>query len=317
MPVKDRDVEAATLESIVRAGAKEVPGAVALLAPGRGEHLTYERLHHEVRLAADALAALGIRREDRVAVVLPNGPEMVVAFLAVSGVATCAPLNPAYRASEFAYYLDDLRANAVLVLAGDPSPVREVARDRRIPVLEIVPSPGAPPGVFHLDGAAERAPASRTPPCGDDIALILHTSGTTARPKIVPLLHRNLHASAGNVAAALGLSARDRCLNVMPLFHIHSLVAGVLAPLISGGSLVATPGYVATEFFDWLAEFEPTWYTAVPTIHRSVLARSAEHPAALARHCLRLIRSSSSPLSPDVMASLETTFGVPVIEAYG
>ena len=306
-----------TLASITARAASSAPESSALVAPGYEGALTYDRLHREVTAVADALAALGLRREDRVAVVLPNGPEMIVAFLGVSAAAVCAPLNPTYRAAELAFYMDDIRAAALLLRAGDPSPAREVAKERGIPVVEIAASKGAPPGVFSVRGEAIRPAEPRVPPKDDDVALILHTSGTTARPKIVPILHRNLFASAHSVAATLRLTPEDRCLNVMPMFHIHSLVAASLAPLASGGSIVCAPGFVATEFFDWVSAFQPTWYTAVPTIHRGVLQRSGDHPDVLAAHRLRFIRSSSSPLSPDVMEALEKTFGVPVIEAYG
>ncbi|HWU86645.1 MAG TPA: AMP-binding protein, partial [Kofleriaceae bacterium] len=320
-PVHDREpgghAAEPTLLALARSGVIHLPDAVAIVAPGHGGALSRDRLEAEVERAADALAALGISREDRVAVVLANGPEMALAFLAISGAAVCAPLNPSYRAAEFEFYLDDLRARALVLRAGDPSPAREVARARGISIIELHPTAGEPPGVFTLSGAPVGPAVSRLPPRGDDVALILHTSGTTARPKIVPIRHRNLHASARSVAAALRLGADDRCLNVMPLFHIHGLVAGILAPLASGGSVICPPGFVATEFFDWMAAFAPTWYTAVPTIHRGVLARSAMHPEVVATHRLRLIRSSSSPLSPDVMEALENTFHVPVIEAYG
>ncbi|MFC2099380.1 AMP-binding protein [Candidatus Bipolaricaulota bacterium] len=169
----------------------------------------------------------------------------------------------------------------------------------------------------RLESETEYA-GSDEEPAGDDVALILYTSGTTARPKRVPLTHANLVKSAGNVSTGLALSSSDRCLNVMPLFHIHGLVAGLLAPLVSGGSVVCAPGYNGAQFLDWLEVHHPTWYTAVPTIHQSLLsemdARGIEEAT---RHTLRLIRSSSSSLPIHVMTALEDRFGVPVIEAYG
>jgi acyl-CoA synthetase (AMP-forming)/AMP-acid ligase II/acyl carrier protein len=184
-------------------------------------------------------------------------------------------------------------------------------------VIEIVPKLDGPAGLFDLPGtsAASGAPSSIAE--GEDIALVLHTSGTTSRPKMVPLSHQNLCASAGHIGQALALGPSDRCLNIMPLFHIHGLVAAVLASLAAGASVVATPGFDAPRFFDWVAAFQPTWYTAVPTMHRAILGRAGENRQALDRARLRFIRSCSSPLSPTVMAELEAQFGVPVIEAYG
>ncbi len=146
---------------------------------------------------------------------------------------------------------------------------------------------------------------------------MLHTSGTTSRPKIVPLLQRNVTASAGHIMATLALGPGDVCLNVMPLFHIHGLMAATLASLAAGAQVSCSPGFHALRFFHWLDEVRPTWYTAVPTMHQAVLARADHNPEIVARTRLRLIRSSSASLPPQVMAELERTFRAPVIEAYG
>jgi acyl-CoA synthetase (AMP-forming)/AMP-acid ligase II len=149
------------------------------------------------------------------------------------------------------------------------------------------------------------------------VALVLHTSGTTSRPKIVPLTQRNVCASAVHVAESLSLTASDRCLNVMPLFHIHGLIAAVLASLAAGGTVVCAPGFNALKFFSWMDDARPSWYTAVPTMHQAILARADRNRDAIVRNPLRFLRSSSASLPPQVMKSLEETFGAPVIEAYG
>src|SRR5262249_20241065 len=123
----------------------------------------------------------------------------------------------------------------------------------------------------------------------DDAALVLHTSGTTSRPKLVPLTQANLCTSAHNVCATLQLLPTDRCLNVMPLFHIHGLLASILASLAASASVICTPGWNQSEFRAWLEVLRPTWYTAVPTIHQAVLDAVRQHPPA--QHSLRLIRS--------------------------
>ena len=253
------------------------------------------------------LRACSLGREDRVAVVLPSGPEMVVCFFAVTAIATCAPLNPAFRAAEFEFYLDDLQAKLLIVLAGAHSPARDVAAARGIRVFELHPSLEAGAGSLTLARPAclDRAIQANC----DDTALVLHTSGTTARPKMVALTHANLIASAANIAQWLALTRDDRCLNVMPLFHIHGLVGATLATLASGGSLVCPPGFLA--FVEWLAAFNPTWYTAVPTIHQAVLAR-VRNVGGPSQSSLRFIRSSSAALPPQVMTELEALFGVPV-----
>ncbi len=280
--------------------------------------LSNGELRRFVGASATWLRNAGLGDRDVAALVLPNGPVAATAFLASSTAGVCAPLNPGYRAEEFAFYLDDLKARLLLVAAELDSPVREVARRRGIPIVEIGLPRDAASGVFTLDGCAPEGGAGIAPAPGAT-ALILHTSGTTARPKMVPLTQANLSASAAHIAATLGLGPDDRCLNVMPLFHIHGLVAAVLASLHAGASVVCTPGFLAPSFFRWLRDTRPTWYTAVPTMHQAVLVRAgeSENQDILRTHRLRFIRSSSAALPRRVLEELEHRLGVPVIEAYG
>ena len=226
-------------------------------------------------------------------------------------------LNPAYRLAEFEFYMGDLGAKALIVADGVESPSREVARRLQDPDLELTPSLSAEAGVFMLDGAPECACDDADLPQSDDIGLVLHTSGTTSRPKIVPLTQANLCASATHIASTLQLRPTDRCLNVMPLFHIHGLVGALLSSVAAGGSVVCSPGFDADRFFEWLDRHEPTWYTAVPTMHQAILSRASRHRDIVARRQLRFVRSSSASLPPSVMADLERAFRTQVIEAYG
>ena len=288
----------------------------AILAPGR-EPLTYEALYAQVLQTVASMRRLGLSSKDRVALVLENGPEAAVAFCGVAAGLGAAPLNPNYQAEEFDFFLGDLQPQAVVLPLRVPSAARDVAAARGILVIDLEPLPAEAAGAIRLHGPQSKVSAIEGNPSADDVALLLHTSGTTSRPKLVPLTHTNLTISAANVAAALALSPTDRCLNVMPLFHIHGLVAALLASLTAGSSVVCTPGFYAPLFFDWLAAHAPTWYTAVPTMHHSILARARANPAGLERGRLRLVRSSSASLPHGVMADLEHLFGVPVIEAYG
>jgi acyl-CoA synthetase (AMP-forming)/AMP-acid ligase II/thioesterase domain-containing protein len=299
---------------VVWAGTRG-PDAPALLSPGR-EILTYGRLDAFVAETAGRLRAHGLGPQSRIALVVDNGPEAATAFLSIARAAAVAPLNPAYREGELAFSLDDLGAQAVVVGAELDSPAREVAADRGIEVFELDVNPAEPAGVFTLSGLGGDSPAT-VEPDPDDVALLLHTSGTTSRPKLVPLTHGRLSASARNVAETLRLEPADRCLNVMPLFHIHGLVAALLGSLTAGASVACTPGFHQLRFFEWLDELDPTWYTAVPTMHAAVLARAQEQVATLGRRRLRLIRSSSAALPVPVLEGLEAAFGAPVIEAYG
>ncbi len=302
-----------TVLDLLQSGEPDAPA----LGGERRDSMTFAGLRALCRETAASLAAHGIGRGDRVAIVLPNGPETATAFVAMAGCATTAPLNPAYRAEEFRFYLSDLRANALIIERDMESPARQAAADLSVPIIELSAKSGGPAGAFTLSGDAGAADPDTTAPEPDDIALILHTSGTTSRPKIVPLTQRNICASALNIAQTLELAPADRCLNIMPLFHIHGLIGAVLSSLGAGASVWCAPGFNALRFFAWMAQAAPTWYSAVPTMHQAILSRAGRNRDAIDTAALRLIRSSSSSLPPQVMAALEETFGCPVIESYG
>jgi acyl-CoA synthetase (AMP-forming)/AMP-acid ligase II len=292
---------------------------IAIGAPEGGAPLRYRALRDLAKRTVERLNSFGIGRNDRVAIVLPNGPEMASSFVCVAAGATTAPLNPVYRAEEFEFYLTDLRAKALVVAAGADSPARAVAQKLNVPVVELHAERAKGAGWFSLEPLAAMGGQPRQGGFAqaDDTALVLHTSGTTSRPKIVPLLQRNVLASARHIGATLSLTRDDVCLNVMPLFHIHGLMAATLASLAAGGQVCCSPGFNALKFFAWLDEVKPTWYTAVPTMHQAILARADRNSDVVARSRLRLIRSSSASLPPQVMAELERVFRAPVIEAYG
>jgi acyl-CoA synthetase (AMP-forming)/AMP-acid ligase II len=300
---------AKSVRSLLDGGADD---AVALTAPGR-QALTFGALRAHCAAVRSQLAAKGIGPGDRVAIVLPNGPEMASAFLAVASGLSAAPLNPAYKQSEYAFYLEDLKPKLVLMDAGSDNPARAAAEELGIPVADIRVSDDAPAGAFTLWD--ETVPAQD--PREADEALVLHTSGTTSRPKVVPLTQRNLFASGHNIAATLRLQPEDHCLNIMPLFHIHGLIAVVLSSMGAGSSVCCTPGFNALKFLDLAVDEGPTWYSGVPTMHQTILLRAKRNPEAVAKLNFRFVRSSSASLPPAVFKELAETFGCPVIEAYG
>ncbi len=301
----------ATLNALLASGAA---GAPAIRAPGRPA-LSYAGLRDLAAATIARLNGIGIGRNDRVAIVLPNGPEMAAAFIAIGAGATTAPLNPAYRADEFNFYLTDLKAKALVVQKGVATEARDVAAKLGVTVLELVPGDHA--GSFTLEGGSPAQAAQPGAAEAGDIALVLHTSGTTARPKIVPLSQANICASARHIGATLALSPADACLNIMPLFHIHGLIAAVLSSLGAGGAVICTPGFDALRFFRLLDEERPSWYTAVPTMHQTILTRADRNADIIARAKLRFIRSSSASLPGPVMEQLEAVFGCPLVESYG
>jgi oxalate---CoA ligase len=290
----------------------------AIGAPGRA-WLDSAGLLRLVKETRANLNAVGIGRGDRLAMVLPNGPEMAAAFVAVAAATCAAPLNPAYRDEEFAFYLSDLKPKALLIQAGEESPARAVAVRLGVPMIDLVPDAVGPAGLYRLDTGVMQAasPALGGAAAATDIALVLHTSGTTARPKIVPLMGKNLAASARHIGECLALGPSDVCLNIMPLFHIHGLIAAVLSSLAAGAAVACTSGFNAIRFLSQAEEVKPTWYTAVPTMHQAILARAEREKERARGLRLRFIRSSSASLPPQVMAALEDLFGAPVIESYG
>ncbi|MGI9393031.1 MAG: acyl--CoA ligase [Boseongicola sp.] len=300
-----------TLEALV---ASHDANAPAIGAPGR-DWMNYGALRGQAQAVRGSLRQFGIGANDRVAIVLPNGPEMAVAFVTIAQSAVTAPLNPVYQEDEFAFYLEDLGAKAIVVMDGHEGPA--VAASRRLGLLTIrlKPNVTSAAGTFSLVGPPDVA--GDDVPGADDVALILHTSGTTSRPKIVPLLQSNVASSACHIRDSLALSASDRCLNVMPLFHIHGLVASISASLSAGASVWCAPGFDALKFFSWMSEARPTWFTAVPTMHQAILSRADRNSEIVQANPLRFIRSSSASLPPQVFSALTKAFKSPVLESYG
>ncbi|WP_170765822.1 acyl--CoA ligase [Ruegeria lacuscaerulensis] len=290
--------------------------ANAIGAPGRS-WLDYRGLREFCAKVKKDLHQIGVGRGDRVAIVLPNGPEMATAFISVAQVATTAPLNPAYTYEEYLFYLKDLKAKALLVNENEDGPAVQAAQDLGIAILRASHESFHKAGQFSILSCDPVGVADTSAPGEDDVALILHTSGTTSRPKIVPLTQANIYASARNVASSLKLTIDDRCLSIMPLFHIHGLIAAVAASLSAGSQISCAHGFNALSFFSQVAEVDPTWYTAVPTMHQAILARAARNQSIIEQSRLRFLRSSSASLPGPVMEELVATFKAPVIEAYG
>ncbi len=285
----------------------------AVIIPDGGPTLTYAESRAQVESLAETLKRGGIRAGDSVSIVLPNGLEFLTTFLAVTwarGIA--APLNPAYTAEEFQFYMKDTETCAVIVPHGE-HPAREAAAALNVPIWEVRLDAN---GVVQLEPpSATSASVSDDGPQPDDVALFLHTSGTTSRPKGVPLTHGNLTTSLGNIVNTYELTPEDVSLIVMPLFHVHGLLGATLSTLSSGGTVVVPSRFSASSFWKHVTTHGVNWYSAVPTIHQILLARSDDDVAP--NGVLRFIRSCSAALAPAVFSRLEETFGAPVLEAYG
>lgn len=294
---------------------RQNPASHAILSAGRTP-LQFGELLRLATTVRDSLASAGIPSGARVATALRNGPEAASAFLALGCRGPVAPLNPALTEAEFNYALEDLAPALLIVDDDNNTACVEAARKLNIPVAALKRELDQPAGWFCLGGLPIAAGPSGAAPADNGELLLLHTSGTTARPKLVPITQAAFCRSAHSVAASLMLSPADVGLNVMPLFHVHGLVACLAAPLSVGGAVWCTPGFSALHFLRWLEPSKATWYSAVPSMHQSVLARMRSGKGELS-HGLRLIRSCSAPLADSTWCELEERFGVPVVQAYG
>lgn len=309
------DQEVLCIAQVLERWAGQTPLAPMLLAPNR-EPLTYEQLWAQVSDAITWLHGAGIGRGDRVGVVMSWAPEIVVACLAVAACATCVPLDPSGREHEIAGPLRDLDARALLVLAGSDSQGIAAARGLDIPIIELQPSRDPHSWAFRLTGAGVHPRRLPDPAGPDDVAVILQTSGSTARPKLVPLTHANMYIGLQGLRRIFALQPDDRTLLIMPLFHSHGMISTLCLSLIAGASVVYASPFTVDEFFAALRAFRLTWYTAAPPVHQAILEQIEETPELIAGHTLRFVRSGSSAAVPGLLEHLEATFEVPVLEGF-
>lgn len=290
------------------------PASPALIVPDTGEILTYAQIASQVETLAQRLAGLGVRRGDRVALSLPNGPDVVLLLLAITALgAAAAPLNPAYTDPEYQFYLGDIAPRLLLIPASGAAAASAAAAATGTTLAGVQASEGGPPELTGQSGSV--APASPAEDGGpDDVALVLHTSGTTSRPKQVPLRQRNLMASARTIGAHYRLGRDDVSFCVMPLFHIHGLVASTFAALAAGGAVITPRRLTPHRFWPQAREHGATWLSAGPTLHQMILDRA---DGAGPITSLRFIRSCSSALSPALLDRAEQEYGAPMLEAYG
>ncbi|MEP7351866.1 MAG: acyl--CoA ligase [Acidobacteriota bacterium] len=301
--------EAQTLAELISSAPSDV---TAVILPEANIRVTYGQFREQVQTMADALYALGIRPGDRVATSLTNGIPAIVSFLAASFAGTAAPLNPGYRQDEVNFYLEDTSAKILLVPGEGMDDAKAAAKERGVPTYVIETDDA---GFCRIAGVSPNGHKAAAP-SPEAVALVLHTSGSTGRPKRVPIQHKNMAASARNIVATYDLTANDVALCVMPLFHVHGLVASTISTLSSGGTLVVPSKFNALSFWRTVRDFNVTWYSAVPTIHSMLLTRAGdERPQG--SEGLRFIRSCSAALPAEMMAKMESIFGAPVLEAYG
>lgn len=309
MPIAD------TIVACIRNESLRSPDALAILAPRRMP-LTFRELMRQIDATILSLAAAGVGRGDRVALALPNGPEMAVALLAVTGCATCVPLNPALDEASYLVALQTLRVDALIVPEGEDTPAVRAAQSMMLPIMRLAFSPVDPAGRFTFVAGSSRTAVAAGTPAPEDVALVLHTSGTTARPKAVSLTHRLLVEPSLARARRLRLTSADRCLCVVPLFTSSGIRRCLFPALVVGGSVVCTPGLIGDSFIDWLDEFAPSFYSGAPAVHRAVLDE-IERRETVPRSALRFVLTGSAALPANLESRLHAALGVPVLQGYG
>jgi len=301
------------MEKTIRNMINQQNDDLIFLTSEKNEKLSYGEFKIFNEKISRQLAATNVKNSDRAAIVLPNGPLMASSFLSISSYMSAAPLNPSYKQEEFEFYLDDLKPKFLLVEPNSKSLAVIAAKNLNIPVFEMKISVNQPLGTFEL---FDKETNYKNPNDYDE-ALVLHTSGTTSRPKIVPLSNLNIFTSAVNISKSLKLTADDHCLNIMPLFHIHGLIAVLSASAKVGASVCASNGFNALKFLDLAETQNITWYSGVPTMHQAILLRAQKNSDKAKKLNLRFIRSSSASLPPAIFEQLNDIFETPVIEAYG
>tara|TARA_B100001248_G_scaffold239002_1_gene203985 strand:+ start:1233 stop:2711 length:1479 start_codon:yes stop_codon:yes gene_type:complete len=255
------------------------------------------------------LSQLKVKKNSNIVIILNNSVEFVISFLSTINVSVSAPLNPNYTEGEFDFYFKDLKPTFIITNFEDDHAAIMCAKKYKLKIIRIHD--------YLFQSSSKRSVKKVINSGLNDNAIILHTSGTTSKPKMVPLSHKNIINSSRNISNALKLSQKDKNMILMPSFHIHGIVASILAPLYAGGKIVVLPNFNALTFYRSLNEHTPTWFTGVPTMLQSILDRSSKNKNIISRHNLKFIRSSSSSLPTSTLIELEKKFKIPVIESYG
>lgn len=282
----------------------------------RGRKMTYGQLQEHTSRFVGGLNSIGFRRNDRIAIVMPDGPEIAATLVSVASGFTAIPLNPAYTAPEFEQYLSKIKAKALLVERGSRSYSREVAKSLGLELFELAPRDGGEGGPFALTALESRGKEEPDFAKPEDIAFVMLTSGTTALPKRIPLTHTNLCWGMYYMEKPSGVVTADRGLILFPFFHSVGILRLLIA-LFTKGTAICAPGFRPSEFFEWLDKTRPTTYIGTPTMHQIIVAMAKDHREVVSRSSLTWIRTAAAAMPFKLMRELEETFGVPVVEAYG
>ena len=280
-----------------------------------GLELAYEDLAENIEEFGKQLSSIDMENNKICALVLPNGVDMAISFLALANFVTVSPLNPNYTKEEFLFFLEDLNCEFIITDNNASDSLLEAAKQLKIKLFYL--NNYSPKNRLSIKSLSTTSKCLLDQNKADDICLILHTSGTTSRPKQVQLSCMNIISSALNIARVLQLEKKDKGMNIMPLFHIHGLIASLFSSIVTGSSVVCTSGFNALTFYGNIKNFKPSWITAVPTMYQAILSRASRNKEIIQASNLRLLRSSSAAMPVATIEALENAFQCPVIEAYG
>lgn len=299
----------------LRRHAQVNPDRPAVFSPDAAA-ISYSALFETAKAVTASFRAIGIEYRNRVAVVLPNGPELAAVLISVAAGAVCVPLNIKLSDDDWHRHLQELKVDALLTVHGVAPAAVQAASELHLEVIEAQSLDQIQIGALDSTGTIPSDPLDKMAKLDDD-AFVLPTSGTTAWPKSVPLTHTNICHSMRNTGVSLELSGKDILLCPLPLHHAHGLISGLMATIGAGAGIVVMRSFVAVDFFDLMRRYEPTWYTAVPAIHQAIVSVAPEYECVIREHSLRLIRSASATLPKTVLTRLSDFFDVPILETYG
>ncbi len=294
--------------------AERTPDAIAILAPGRPA-ATYRELHVAVDRLAAELRARGLGRQDGIAVVFPEGPDLCLALLAAVSVGIAVPLAWPTVEAEYRRILVQRRVRAVLADAAIPA-AAVAPDDRELTTITVASGSPGRMGDLRVAGRPRGEPTPASLPQPDDIAVILHSSGTTGRSKVVPRLHRNSAATCRAIIAARAITPADRCLSLSPTAYSQGLII-LMTAVFSGSSFISVPGPDLEAMPLWLQTYRPTYISTTPAVLRTLAGAGDALAAAFRRARLRSILSSTGPLSSDELSRLEAALGAPILNTYG
>lgn len=290
------------------------PDHNAIESPGY-QPLTYRDLRQQIADVVKTLNMRGFSRNDRIAVIMSAGPETAVTMISVMAGFTCIALNPQFQTQEFEHYFSDLGVKAIIVQNGDETTATSVAQSRDIPVIEIIPAAGKA-GRFKLEptfGLDTLDIKEAEFALSTDTSHIFLTSGTTSRPKIVPVSQKQSFFSRLVQIKPFSITSSDRCLHIVPYYHGLGIGLPLLGIFLAGGTVICTKDFIPSDFLHLLITCRPTYYVAVPALHMGILREIKKtDPRELKNNSLRLILSSSTMMPDNICYELEKLLGAPV-----